>query len=329
MAPADWVLQPELLFRFLEEHGTYCWLPNFAFSYLARRRAALTRSYSLGHVRGWVSCSEPIRMASLDEFTHVYADWGVRHQSLQTSYAMAENVFAVSHSSIGEAPRRVERSGAGTQTTADGQRMFDLADTMYVSSGRPLADMRVRIVAADGTLCADRERGEIQLQTPSLFQGYVSRAGITRDAFTPDGWYASGDHGFLADGELFITGRIKDLIIVGGQNVIPDDIEACVNAVAGVHPGRAVAFGVDDGDLGTEAIGVVAELTGEYDAERAAQVEMDIRLAVVSCVGIAPRFTAVVPQRWIVKSTAGKISRKDTREKFIRERLGGTGEGRP
>jgi uncharacterized protein (DUF4213/DUF364 family) len=82
-----------------------------------------------------------------------------------------------------------------------------------------------------------------------------------------------------------------------------------------------VAFGVDDRALGTEAIGVVAEMTGDFDEARAADLEMEIRQAIVAGVAVAPRFVTVVPQRWIVKSTAGKISRKETREKFIRERL--------
>jgi acyl-CoA synthetase (AMP-forming)/AMP-acid ligase II len=119
--------------------------------------------------------------------------------------------------------------------------------------------------------------------------------------------------------ELYVIGRIKDIIINAGQNVFPEDIEAVVNTVSGIYPGRVVAFGVAHEEYGTEVIAVVAEMKGEYDAARAANLEQEIRGLLLAAIGIAPRYVSVVPERWIVKSTAGKISRHDTRLRFLRE----------
>jgi acyl-CoA synthetase (AMP-forming)/AMP-acid ligase II len=125
----------------------------------------------------------------------------------------------------------------------------------------------------------------------------------------------------MEGGELYVIGRLKDIIIVGGQNVFPEDIEAVVNSVEGVYPGRVVAFGIQDPEYGTENIAVVAELRGLFDAKAATALERQIHKLVMATAGIAPRHVAVVPERWIVKSTAGKISRRDTRQRFLQERL--------
>jgi acyl-CoA synthetase (AMP-forming)/AMP-acid ligase II len=160
--------------------------------------------------------------------------------------------------------------------------------------------------------------GEVHVRTPSLFRGYWGAEGFRTLSFTADGWHATGDYGFLCDGEVYIIGRIKDVIIVGGQNVHPEDVESLVNDIDGVYKGRVVAFGIDDESSGTQSLAVVAEMTGSGET---AAIGREIRQAIVSGLGVAPRHVAVVPERWIVKSTAGKISRQDTRERFVRERL--------
>src|SRR6476660_5936630 len=109
-AANDWLLRPELLFRFLEEYrGSFSWLPNFAFSYLAKQKELMKSTYSLGHVRALINCSEPVRHRSISEFAEQYSEWGISAGSVQTSYAMAENVFAVTQS-VGGFPAVVARS---------------------------------------------------------------------------------------------------------------------------------------------------------------------------------------------------------------------------
>ena len=317
-AASSWLLKPGLLFEFLERYaGTFCWLPNFAFSYLAGQRPRMGSHFSLGHVRAFINCSEPVRAQSLQNFVDAFDDWGISAGQMQASYAMAENVFAVTQTCLGQSPMTVPRSDSAA-TNRSGSLAFDLLEETYVSSGRPIDGVRVRIANPDGTICAEREPGEIQLSTESLFSGYWPARSSGTEPFTFDGWYATGDYGFLADGELFVVGRLKDIVIVAGQNIFPEDVEAIVNRVAGIYPGRVVAFGMPAA-YGTESLIVVAELKGPYEERRAIALEKEIAQAVVTAIGIAPEQVRVVPERWIVKSTAGKISRRETRERYRNE----------
>lgn len=318
---SDWLLNPELLFRCLERYrATFCWLPNFAFSYLAAQRWRMKQSYRLDHVRAWINCSEPVRLRSFREFAQAFGPWGVTMEALQASYAMAENVFAVSQTPLGVEPRTFPRSRLRYRTAASQETAFGLLDDVYVSSGAILGGMQVRVVNPQGEVCGDAEPGNIQLKTESLFSGYWTSDGFLTDSIV-NGWYTTGDYGFLAGQDLYVIGRLKDIIIVGGQNIFPEDVELVVNSVDSVYPGRVVAFGISDEQYGTESLAVVAELRGEFDRGKAEAVERRVRQLVLTTIGIAPRYAEVVPERWIVKSTAGKISRRDTRARFLLERL--------
>jgi acyl-CoA synthetase (AMP-forming)/AMP-acid ligase II len=233
---------------------------------------------------------------------------------------MAENVFAATQTVPGEFPVVTSRSEVRQRSAAYQELAFNLIDDVYVSSGRALEGMEIRITDADGNLCDEAQAGEIQLRTSCLFSGYWGSDGFVRTAISGEGWYATADYGFLSKGDLFVIGRMKDIIIVGGQNVFPEDVEMVVNTVPEVYPGRVVAFGMMDEQYGTENLVVVAEMRGDHDQEIATRVERAIHKLVLATIGIAPRHVAAVPERWIVKSTAGKISRKETRERFLRER---------
>jgi len=321
MAANDWIINPELLFRYATQfRATLCWLPNFAFSYLSQRREFMQHKYELGSVRAWINCSEPVRQKSIVEFVQTFADWRVRKESMQACYAMAETVFAITQSQLGKELSTLPRNqvSRGAQTYAG--LAFDLIDDVYLSSGKPLPDTSIRILSADGSTCQDREAGEIYVKTPSLFSGYWGAEGFHQHTLK-DGWHATGDYGFISEEELFVIGRFKDIVIVGGNNIFPEDVEAVVNSIPGVYAGRVVAFGVEDQEYGTQSLGIVAEMKDSFEEGAASALEAAIRKLVLTTVGTAPRHVAVVPQRWIVKSTAGKISRRETREKFLRERM--------
>lgn len=320
IAANDWVINPELLLKYIARYRTtLCWLPNFSFSYISQRREQM-HEHELSSVRAWINCSEPVRLKSINEFAAAFSDCGVRKETLQASYAMAETVFAVTQSELGKELARIPRQCVrhANQTS---QLAFDLLDDVYVSSGKPLADTEVKILQADGSPCAENVPGEIYVRTPSLFSGYWGAEGFRTHSLNED-WHATGDYGFLAGGELYVIGRYKDIVIVGGNNIFPEDVEAVVNSIEGVYAGRVVAFGVEDREFNTQALGVVAEMKDEYNEETAFRLEAAIRKLVLTAIGTAARYVAVVPQRWIVKSTAGKISRRETRERFLRERLG-------
>ena len=138
----------------------------------------------------------------------------------------------------------------------------------------------------------------------------------TAPIYTPftDGWFRTGDMGYIADGEVYVIGRTKDLIINAGKNVYPQDIEAIVNEVAGVHAGRAVVFGVPDEREGTELIAVVAE-TREADPETQQEIGKAIRQEVARQSMVTVSFVQLVDAKWLIKTSSGKIARAANREK--------------
>jgi len=323
-SPLDWVMHPETMLEIFTEHKcTLAWLPNFAFQFVPRRTPKERWSqYDLSSARALINCSEPVRAASMNEFYNAFAACGLKRSALQSSYAMAENVFAVTQSGIqGKAEPNVIladgprfRSEHFISPAAEGAS----GAVYFTSSGRLLPNNQVRIVSESGEVLPDGSVGEIAIQSDSLFQGYYNRPDLTEKAIR-DGWYYSGDLGFLLDGELYVVGRKKDLLIVGGENIYPQDIEEIVCSHPAIHDGRAIALGLFNPELGTEDIVVVAEVEKEDDLQQAESIEREIRAQVVGNMGVAVRSIFLKPPKWIVKSTAGKAARSTTREKLLRE----------
>jgi fatty-acyl-CoA synthase len=318
-SPLDWVMHPETLLQIIHEcKCTLAWMPNFAFQFVPRRTPpAGWAKYDLSSLRCMINCSEPVRASSMREFQTAFR---VKNQVLQSSYAMAENVFAVSQSTIGQALATLWADGAQFRSA---HRVVPVAPEtagaiLFASSGRALPNQHVRILSDSGGTLPDDLVGEIAIQGDCLFAGYYNRPDLTAQAMI-DGWYHTGDLGFCHDGELFVIGRKKDLIIVGGENIYPQDIEEIVSAHYAVRDGRAVAMGLYNADLGTEDIVVVAELDGEDLPAHASELEREIRSQIVAGLGIAVRNIFLKPPKWIVKSTAGKPARSATREKLLRE----------
>jgi acyl-CoA synthetase (AMP-forming)/AMP-acid ligase II len=323
-SPTDWVVQPATMLHMIHKYRcTLAWVPNFTYQFLARRVPANRRpEFDLSSLRMLINCSEPVRAQSMDEFCAAYAGSGLRPNVAQTSYAMAENVFAVTQSGSQDsaAPARIwVNSGAlidrhVAEPTASGQP----GSTCMVSSGRCLPGNRVRIVNPQGQELPDGHVGEILIQSDSLFEGYYNRPELTAKALI-DGWYWSRDLGFRLNDELYVIGRKDDLIIVAGKNIHPHDVEQIASADPRIHDGRVVAFGLFNADLGTEDIVVVAEVDDDKELANATTIEKDIRNAVVAELGVAARAVYVKPPKWIVKSTAGKPARSTTKQKLLQE----------
>ena len=322
-SPLDWVMHPETMLQIINEYGcTLAWLPNFAFQFVSRRTPQERRAqYDLSSLRALINCSEPVRAASMLEFQKAFAAAGFKGSALQSCYAMAENVFAVAQSDM-------ERTDGCPTIWVDGQKFRGAHYIVPVeagtpravaltSSGRLLPNHEVRIVSENGEL-GDHSVGEILVKSDCLFDGYYNRRDLTAQAII-DGWYRTGDLGFYLDGELFVVGRKKDLLIVGGENIYPQDIEEIVAGHSHIHDGRVIAMGVYNPDLGTEDIVVVAEVEREELLANAAEIETEIRRQIVAAMGVAVRTIFLKPPKWIVKSTAGKAARSATREKLLQE----------
>jgi acyl-CoA synthetase (AMP-forming)/AMP-acid ligase II len=323
-SPLDWVMYPETMLQVISEHRcTLGWLPNFAFQYVPRRtRPERRRQYDLSSLRALINCSEPVRAGSMQEFRDAFADIGLKEGVLQSSYAMAENVFAVTQSNVGgvsDAPRlwvdgQQFRSSHGIVPVVEGAA----GAISFSSSGRLLPNHQLRIAADSGAVLGEGSVGEILVRSDCLFDGYYNRPDLTAQAIV-DGWYHTGDLGFRMGEELYVIGRKKDLIIVGGENIYPQDIEELAGSHPAIHDGRVVARGLYNPELGTEEIVMVAEVESEPLLADREKIEQEIRSRIAAGMGVTVGTIFLKRPKWIVKSTAGKPSRSATLEKLQKE----------
>jgi len=321
-SPTSWVAQPATMMQLISDwRCSLTWVPNFALQFLARRvRIEDRAAFDLTSLRAVINCSEPVRAQSIDEFVNAYAASGLKPTVVKTSYAMAENVFAVTQSHVEGSPPRVhvDRQRLLQDGLAVGAEPESSGSTCLVSSGTLVAGQEIRVVDQNDMERQPGEVGEILVRSDCLFDGYYGRPDLSAQALR-DGWYHTGDLGLQIDGELYVTGRSKDLIIVAGKNIYPHDIEHIVCQHPAIHDGRAIAFGVPNPNLGTEDIIVVAEVSREDDFLDDAKIQNALRDAIVAELDVAARAIYLKPPRWIVKSTAGKASRAATRQKLSGE----------
>jgi fatty-acyl-CoA synthase len=316
MSPFDWVRRPEMLLDAITRHrATLVWLPNFAYNFLAARVAEPHAGrWDLSSLRAVVNCSEPIQAKSHRLLVERFAASGLKEAALATCYAMAESTFAVTSGGIDTA-LVAETVDAATlapgrlveRVTPDAKRAWTV-----VGSGQPLDEARVAIVDAAGHPLPEGSVGEIEVACPSLFGGYVADAG----AGPQSGCFRTGDLGYLRGAELFVIGRSKDTIIVGGRNIHPQDVEAIVNGVEGVIPGRCVAVGVEDPQLGTQSLVVLAE-TRLTDLAARAELRRRAREAVASALDVIPGDVALADHLSLHKSTSGKLARGANRDRYL------------
>ena len=320
MSPFDWVRAPYKLMQSVSKYcGTLSWLPNFAYNFCAQKiRDRHLEGVDLSSWRGVINCSEPVRWESHHTFSEKFKIYGLKLESLQASYAMAENVFSVTQSSLGNVPVVLELDRESFMVERVAKSLVDGRPAMkMMSSGRPLENVEVKVLDESGNEVVERVIGELALRSDCMLTGYYHRDDLTQKVFK-DGWYLTGDYGFIADGEVFVSGRKKDMIIVGGKNVYPQDLESLTYEVPGVHAGRSVAFGMFDEEQGTEDVVIIAEVDSDDPIEQQ-KVADAIRLHVTKNSAIALRYVKVVDSKWILKTSSGKTARSANKEKFLVE----------
>ena len=320
ISPFDWVRAPYRLMQAVSRYkGTLAWLPNFAYNFCAQKiRDRDLDGVDLSSWRAVINCSEPVRWESHQAFYERFKNHGLRYEALGTCYAMAENVFAITQGGI-DGPvvvDEIDRDGLQIDRVARPPEPGK-ATIKMLSSGRPIRNVRLRVLDSRGKELPDRTIGELAIKTDSMLTGYYHRPDATEKAFL-DGWYLTGDYGYIADGEVYVTGRKKDLIIVGGKNIYPQDLEQLAMEVEGVHAGRVAAFGLFNESTGTEDVVMVAEVDtkGPTECQRIAD---QIRQVVTRGSAIALRYVHLVGLHWLIKTSSGKTARSANRDKFLAE----------
>lgn len=320
MSPFDWVRAPYKLFQAVSKYrGTLAWLPNFSYNFCAQKvRERDMAGIDLSSLRILTNCSEPVKWESHQAFYEKFKAYGLREEVLNCSYAMAENVFGVTQTPPGTLPKvdEIDREAYIHDRVAR-EPLAGKTILKMMSSGRVLPNTRIRILNPEGQDVPDRVIGEIALQSDCMLTGYYNRPDATAAALR-DGWYLTGDYGYSLDGEIFVSGRKKDMIIVGGKNVYPQDLESLAYEVPGIHAGRAVAFGIEDEKAGTEEVVIVAEVDSDDLAERQ-EIADALRRHVSQNSAIVLRYVHLVGPKWIVKTSSGKTARSANREKYLME----------
>jgi acyl-CoA synthetase (AMP-forming)/AMP-acid ligase II len=321
MSPTQWVRRPGLLLRVIHEvRGTLCFMPNFALSHCVRAvREHDLAGLDLGSLDALVLGAEPVRTDTLQAFVQRFSPYGFRAAALRAGYGMAELVEAATVTPPGAPPTVDWVDSLVMQDARLAQPLAAEAPgaTAVVSCGAPLPGVRVMIQDDVGRPLPERSLGEIWVRSGYMLDGYYRDPARSQQALR-DGWLRTGDLGYVAAGELYVTGRLSDLMIVDGRNLHAEDIEMVVERVAGIHPGRVVAFGLPDPAAGTERIVVVAELTPE-GALAPAAIERRVRAEVMQALAVTLGAVRLVDRGWIRKTSSGKNARRENRERYLRE----------
>ncbi|MCA9541850.1 MAG: AMP-binding protein, partial [Myxococcales bacterium] len=299
LPPEAFIARPAAWLRALSRHrGTYVAAPNFAYAYSAARVTdAELEGCDLSAWRVAMCGAEPIAAEVGRRFSARFARFGLPATAFAPVYGLAEATLAVTFAPFG---RRVFRTTRVERAALCANRAVPGDDLDLVSVGQPLSGIAVQI-RANGRACPEGEVGRIFVQSPGLMAGYFGR----EDTPITDGWLDTGDLGVLLDGELYVTGRAKDVVIIRGQNHMPHEIEEVTSRVPGVRLGRAAAVAelTDDG----ERLLLFAETTAPTP-----ELAEAIRRAIRAAMGLDPAEVILLPAGALPRTTSGKIRRGET-----------------
>jgi fatty-acyl-CoA synthase len=323
MSPLAFLSRPERWLRAIHKHrATIAPAPNFAYELCVRKIADKDlEGLDLSSWRAATNGAEPVRAETLERFAKRFAPYGFNPKALMAVYGLAEASLAISVPRLGDGYKvdRIERATFESEGRAIPARSDDTARLEFVNAGKPLPSVEVRIVDADGRNLSERQEGQLWFRSPAATSGYYRNPQATRELMRDGDWLNSGDLAYWGEGELYITGRAKDVIIKAGRNLYPHEIEEIVGRVKGVRTGCVVAFGAPDERTGTERLIIAAEIR---DLGNAGQIEGEISRAVDEAMGMPPDVVALLRPQSIPKTSSGKLRRSDTRRLYLEGKLG-------
>jgi fatty-acyl-CoA synthase len=323
MSPLAFLSRPERWLRAIQRHrASISPAPNFAYELCVRKIADKDlQGLDLSCWRAATNGAEPVRAETLERFAKRFAPYGFRRDALMPVYGLAEGSLAISVPKLGAGYRvdRIDRARFESEGRAVPVVSGDGAALEFVNAGKPLPSVEVRIVDANGHDLGERQQGQLWFHGPAATSGYYHNEAATRELMRDGNWLDSGDLAYWADGELYITGRAKDMVIKAGRNLYPHEVEEIAGRVAGVRTGCVVAFGAPDERSGTERLVVAAEIR---DAAGAQRIESEIVRAVTDAMDMPPDSVVLLPPQSIPKTSSGKLRRSETRRLFLEGKLG-------
>lgn len=324
MPPLAFLSRPERwMWAMHDSRGSLCPAPNFSYELCARKipEEAL-EGLDLSRWRVAINAGEAVLPDTLNRFSARFKPYGFRSESFVPCYGLAESSVALTFTPMDRMPvidtiRRAEFESEGKAIPAgsDGNSVL-----RFVANGRPMPGHEVKVLDDTGHELGERVQGRIFFRGLSRTAGYYRNPKASAAVITADGWMDSGDLGYWAGGELYVTGRLKDCIIKSGRNIIPQEVEAAAAEVPGVRKGCVAAFGALDPATGTERLVVVAE-TRAVSASELRRIEEEIVKGVDAVLGIPPDKVVLVEPQSIPKTSSGKIRRNATRSLYLEDRL--------
>jgi acyl carrier protein len=324
MSPLEFLAKPERWIRAIHDfRGTLSAAPNFAYELCLKRvDEASLDNLDLSCLRVAFNGAEPVSADTLLRFQERFARFGLRPDAVMPVYGLAESAVGLSFPPLGRPPRidRIERATLSEGGRAVPAPADDATALSFVACGRPLAGHEIRIVDLAGQPVGERIEGQLEFRGPSATRGYFHNAKETARLFR-DGWVVSGDRAYMADGEIYLTGRLKDIVIRAGRNLYPQEIEQAVGAVDGVRKGGVAAFGSPDPRTGTERLVILAEVRSAGGANRM-QLREAVSKAVVEAIGEPADEIVLAPPHTVLKTSSGKVRRSACRALYEQGRVG-------
>lgn len=334
MSPIAFLTRPERwLWAFHKHRGTLAAAPNFAYELCVRKIADKDiEGLDLSSWRVAMNGAEPVNPETLERFATRFAPYGFRREAQLPVYGLAEAALALTIPPLDRVPLvdRVERETFAAHGLAVPAKADDQSTIAFVSSGKVLPAHEIRLVDNNGQGVPDRNEGFLWFRGPSVTSGYY-RNSAANESLLPLGpakegdtaWVNSGDRAYQADGELYVTGRVKDIIIKGGRNLYPHEVEELAARTEGIRKGCIVAFGIKDQASGTEKLVIVAEAR-EQDAARRAVISSAMTEQISRGLGLPPDRVELLPLGSIPKTSSGKLRREETKQLYLKGTLSQT-----
>jgi len=324
MSPIDFITRPERwLWAIHRYRGTLSAAPNFAYELCLKRLDDETlEGLDLSSWRMAFNGAEPVSPSTIDRFCRRFAKYGFRRETLTPVYGLAECSVGLSFPPIGRGQLvdRIRRGPFAGRGEAIPVGEEDANALQFVGCGRPLRGHEIRIVDPAGVELPDRREGRVQFRGPSATKGYFENPEATKKLMHGD-WLDSGDMGYMVGGEIFVTGRRKDIIIRAGRNIYPSELEEAVGGVPGVRKGNVAVFGATDQSSGTEKLVVLAE-SRETDPVAHEKIRADVNALATDLIGTPVDDIVFTPPQTVPKTSSGKIRRAASRELYEKGQVG-------
>jgi 1-acyl-sn-glycerol-3-phosphate acyltransferase len=324
MSPLRFLARPSRWLWAIDRHrGTLSASPNFGYELcLSKVPDHEVVGLDLSSWRRAFNGAEPVSATTLQQFTERYASHGLSAHALAPVYGLAEATVGLAFPPPTRGPLidRVNRNHFMLSGEAIPAPEGDPNPLSTVSCGRPLPGYQLQVVDDANRVLPERKEGRLEFRGPSATCGYFKNRQATTNLFR-DGWLDTGDRGYIADGELYLTGRIKEMVIRGGRNIYPYELEQRVGELPEIRKGCVVIFPSDDPKTGSERLVVVAE-SRESNPERQASIRQAIRKQTIDLLGMPPDDVVVVSPHTVLKTSSGKLRRGTMRMRYEQGQLG-------